>query len=125
MTDSPTRPASPPPPGDHRAELAALRAEGAALRAEQALREEEHGRASAELQQRLDQLHGIYLLSDATSRAEDLQTIYGEALRCLTRTLGADRASVLLFDEGGRMRFKAYAGLSDRYRERVDGHSPW
>ena len=37
----------------------------------------------------------------------------------------ADRASILLFDEDGLMRFKAWRGLSDGYRSAVTGHSPW
>jgi PAS domain S-box-containing protein len=37
----------------------------------------------------------------------------------------ADRAAVLLFDESGTMRFRAWRGLSDDYRAAVDGHSPW
>ena len=32
---------------------------------------------------------------------------------------------ILLFDEGGVMRFRAWRGLSDEYRAEVDGHSPW
>src|ERR671923_232279 len=38
---------------------------------------------------------------------------------------GDSRASVLLFDEAGVMRFQAWRNLSDRYRAAVDGHSPW
>ena len=39
--------------------------------------------------------------------------------------LEADRASVLRFDQAGVMRFRAWRGLSDRYRAATDGHSPW
>ena len=39
--------------------------------------------------------------------------------------LGVDRASILLFDPDGVMRFKAYRGLSDDYRRAVEGHTPW
>ena len=35
------------------------------------------------------------------------------------------RASILLFDAGGVMRFTAWRGLSDAYRQAVEGHSPW
>jgi PAS domain S-box-containing protein len=36
-----------------------------------------------------------------------------------------DRASILLLDQKGTMRFVASRGLSDRYRKEVEGHSPW
>jgi hypothetical protein len=37
----------------------------------------------------------------------------------------ADRASILVFDHAGVMRFKAWRGISDEYRTAVEGHSPW
>ena len=43
----------------------------------------------------------------------------------ILRALGCDRASVLLFDDAGVMRFVAWRGLSDGYRKAVEGHSPW
>ncbi|HYE59207.1 MAG TPA: PAS domain S-box protein, partial [Rhodothermales bacterium] len=67
----------------------------------------------------------IYRLVDAISRTATLQEIFGVALDSLLATLGADRASVLLFDADGVMRFKAWRGLSDAYRRAVEGHSPW
>ncbi|HSM51658.1 MAG TPA: hypothetical protein VLA75_09670, partial [Thermoanaerobaculia bacterium] len=39
--------------------------------------------------------------------------------------LDADRASILLIGEDGRVHFVAWRGLSERYRAAVDGHSPW
>ena len=39
--------------------------------------------------------------------------------------LGTERAAVLLDDGQGVMRFRAWRGLSDRYRRTVEGHSPW
>src|SRR5204863_111005 len=33
--------------------------------------------------------------------------------------------AILTFDPDGVMRFKAWRGLSDRYRAAVEGHSPW
>ena len=64
-------------------------------------------------------------MTEAVSRAEDVEGIYDVALGGLTRALRADRASILLFDEAGVMRFRAWRGLSDEYRAEVDGHSPW
>ena len=78
-----------------------------------------------ELQQRLYQLEAIYRMTAMASRAARLAEIYEAALDCLEGTLQADRASVLLFDENGVMRFQAWRGLSKKYRQAVDGHSPW
>lgn len=36
-----------------------------------------------------------------------------------------ERCSILLFDSDGTMRFKAYRGLSETYRQAVEGHTPW
>ena len=47
------------------------------------------------------------------------------ALDAVQQALAVDRASVLLFDDNGVMRFRAWTGLSDEYRRTVDGHSPW
>jgi GAF domain-containing protein len=64
-------------------------------------------------------------LTDSASRAADLGQILEEALDALEQTLRPDRASVLLFDPDGVMRFKAWRALSDGYRKAVEGHSPW
>ena len=37
----------------------------------------------------------------------------------------ADRAGILVLDDAGVMRFRAWRGLSDTYRAAVEGHSPW
>jgi PAS domain S-box-containing protein len=54
-----------------------------------------------------------------------LETVYQTALRCVQEALNVERASLLVFDAGGTMRFVAWSGLSDEYRAAVDGHSPW
>jgi PAS domain S-box-containing protein len=59
------------------------------------------------------------------SRASAIDEVYEAALRGLERAVGTDRASILLYDDDGVMRFKAWHGLSDRYRKAVEGHSPW
>lgn len=56
---------------------------------------------------------------------EGLETIYQQALVSLKRATGVERASILLFDPDGVMRFKAWLGLSDKYRQSVEGHTPW
>jgi len=72
-----------------------------------------------------DQLGALHELTEAISQAEDVEAIYDVALDGLTRALRADRASILLFDQAGVMRFRSWRGLSDEYRAAVDGHSPW
>jgi PAS domain S-box-containing protein len=64
-------------------------------------------------------------LTRAISRAETLDDIYDAALDALAQGLGVSRASILLFDADGVMRFKASRGLSEAYRQAVSGHTPW
>ena len=64
-------------------------------------------------------------VSRALGRTRDLDGVYSAALDTLAECLDVSRASVLLFDPDGVMRFKAYRGLSSDYRAAVEGHSPW
>jgi PAS domain S-box-containing protein len=61
----------------------------------------------------------------ALGRTRDSADIYAAALDTLAECLDVSRASILLFDPDGVMRFKAYRGLSGEYRAAVQGHSPW
>jgi signal transduction histidine kinase len=70
-------------------------------------------------------LEAVHHLVEALAAAPDLEAIYREAIAGLTAALRVDRASILLFDADGVMRFKAWHGLSDGYRAAVQGHSPW
>ena len=81
--------------------------------------------AGKELERRVRELDRIYELANAVSRAASLDEIYSSALACLTEVLGADRAAVLLFDASGVMRFQASRGISDGYRSKAEGHTPW
>jgi PAS domain S-box-containing protein len=65
------------------------------------------------------------ILTRALSRAASPEDIYDVALDVLEESLSVSRASVLLFDADGVMRFKAWRGLSQTYRDTVEGHSPW
>ena len=85
----------------------------------------EQRHAAVELRQRVEELSVLYRMTDSLARAGDLAGIYEEAIGGLLQATGADRASVLLFDGGGVMRFRAWRGLSDAYRAAVEGHSPW
>jgi PAS domain S-box-containing protein len=81
--------------------------------------------AEHELRRQLDQLAAIYRMTAALGKAPGPDVIYREALDCLCTALATPRASVLLFDPDGVIRFKAWRGLSDGYRAAVEGHSPW
>ena len=73
----------------------------------------------------LERLTAIGEMTLAMSQAATVDQIYRETLRTVERVLGAPRASILLFDPDRVLRFKAWKGLSDSYREAVEGHTPW
>lgn len=81
--------------------------------------------ARAELERRFEELRVVSAMADSLGHARAPEEIYEEAIDGLLRATGADRASILLFDAHGTMRFKAWRGLSDAYRAAVEGHSPW
>ncbi|WP_457555712.1 PAS domain S-box protein [Candidatus Pyrohabitans sp.] len=81
-------------------------------------------RAEEALRRRVEQLKAVYQMADAVSKARAIEEIYLEALNALQRALRADRAAILLFDRN-RLRFKAWRGISKRYRRAVEGHCPW
>lgn len=64
-------------------------------------------------------------LMDQVACAASLEDVYAGALSGLHDLLGIDRSAVLVFDAQGVMRFAACAGLSDAYKQAVEGHSPW
>jgi PAS domain S-box-containing protein len=67
----------------------------------------------------------LYEFADRLHRAAFLVAIYNAALDAMLMALHCDRASILLRDAKGVMRFVGWRGLSDGYRRAVDGHSPW
>jgi PAS domain S-box-containing protein len=81
--------------------------------------------AQREMHRRYEQLQSIYRMTATLVGAEDLQTIFREGLDCLTAALDTTRASILLIDPDGVMRFKDWRNLSDQYRQAVEGHTPW
>jgi signal transduction histidine kinase len=92
-------------------------------------RRREHGRGRAAraeaLERRYRELQLVYRMADAVSRAGALDEICEVALDGLHEALACDRAAVLLSDDAGVMRFKAWRRLTDGYRAAVEGHSPW
>jgi PAS domain S-box-containing protein len=67
----------------------------------------------------------LYQFTDRLFRARSIDDVYEAALDAIIRALRCDRASILVFDHAGVMRFVAWRGLSDAYRLAVEGHSPW
>src|SRR6185437_3936841 len=72
-----------------------------------------------------DEQTALYELTDQLFRTGSLNDACEAALDAIGRALGCERASILLADDTGVMRFVAWRGLSDGYRNAVEGHSPW
>jgi PAS domain S-box-containing protein len=71
------------------------------------------------------QQQALHDLVAAVNRAAEVTEIYDAALEAICRCHRASRASILLYDPDGVMRFKAWRGLSPAYRRAVEGHTPW
>jgi PAS domain S-box-containing protein len=82
-------------------------------------------RAQDELETSLRSLETLYRLADLVGQAATREDVYEAALDALVAGIGGDRASILLFDAEGVMRFTAWRKLSERYRAAMEGHSPW
>jgi PAS domain S-box-containing protein len=82
---------------------------------------EDSGRAGT----RADYLEILYRLTDKLYRANSMDAMLSAALEAITEALGCERCSILLFDPEGVMRFVAWRGLSDHYRQTLEGHTPW
>jgi PAS domain S-box-containing protein len=67
----------------------------------------------------------LFQLVDELHRAVSLDNVYDAALNAIIRALRCGRAAILLFDEGGAMRFVAWRGLSGAHRKIVEGRCPW
>ena len=70
-------------------------------------------------------LDAVARLTAAIGTAHTLPAVFDAALDGLRSAFGIERASILLFDPDGVMRFKAWRGLSAEYRAAVEGHTPW
>lgn len=108
--------------------IAALRSAAADLSEVEKQREfaeEQRRLANIELAERVRRRAALYRFVDRLHRAGSLVEVYDAALDTIIDTLRCDRASILLRDHAGIMRFVAWRGLSDAYRQAVDGHSPW
>jgi len=67
----------------------------------------------------------LFRLADQLHRAASLDSVFSAALEAIECSLKCNRASILLRDDTGLMRFAASRRLSDSYRKAVEGHSPW
>lgn len=85
----------------------------------------ERKRSEVTLARHRDEQAALYQFTDSLFRAASLSSVCDAALDAIQRALGCERASILLFDESGLMKFVAWRGLSDAYRRAVEGHSPW
>ena len=74
---------------------------------------------------RADEIAALYGFTDRLQRADSIDEVYDAALDSIMGAVKSDRASILLFDESGRMQFVASRGLSENYRSAASGHSPW
>ena len=81
--------------------------------------------AEALMARRAEEQAALYRFTDRLYRAASLNDIYDAALDAIVAALHCSRASILRCDGGGVMRFAAWRGLSERYRNAVEGHSPW
>lgn len=79
----------------------------------------------ASLARRRDEQNALYQFTDRLFRAASLADVHSAGLAAIADALRCERASILLFDSSGVMRFVAWRGLSDAYRRAVEGHSPW
>ncbi len=77
---------------------------------------ERNSRAQAEL---------LYEFAQAVVVAERVDQVFEVALNVIERVMATERAAILIRDDHGVMRFRAWRGLSDAYRSAVEGHSPW
>jgi PAS domain S-box-containing protein len=82
-------------------------------------------RAPPSLGKSVEELAALYEFTDRLYRARSQGGICDAALHAIMRSLNCERASILIFDASGVMRFVAWRGLSDDYRRAVEGHSPW
>jgi len=74
---------------------------------------------------RPSELRALYDFTDKLYRSQTSDEAYDASLEAIVAGLKCQRASILLFDDAGVMRFVASRGLSEVYRAAVDGHTPW
>src|SRR4029078_3032371 len=81
--------------------------------------------AELALASRMHEQAALFEFSERLQYVTSLTQVHEAALDAIARGLCCERAAILLFDHSGIMRFVAWRGLSDDYRNAVEGHSPW
>ena len=82
--------------------------------------------AAEELEIYHSEHRALYDALAALNAARSLEEGFEIALESILEVLNADRAALLLFDgDVTGPYFVAWRGLSETYRRRVEGHSPW
>ena len=81
--------------------------------------------AEQALARRRDEQAALFEFSGQLQHVSSVQQLYDLALDAIVRALGCQRAAILLFDSSDVMRFAAWRGLSEPYRQAVAGHLPW
>ena len=81
--------------------------------------------AEQALERRREEQAALFRFSEKLQYAASLPDIYEAGLDAITTALACERASILLLDDSNVMRFAGWRGLSDGYRQAVEGHSPW
>lgn len=82
-------------------------------------------RAEQMLARRMEEQAALFEFSERLQHITSMQEVHEVALDAIMRALDCQRASILLFDRSDVMRFVAWRGLSDGYREAAAAHSPW
>ncbi len=85
----------------------------------------ERKRAEKNIADRSRENRALFHLADQLHRAESLQDLYNAGVNAISDAMQCPKAAILLCDESGIMRFAAWPGLSESYREAAEGHSPW
>jgi signal transduction histidine kinase len=70
-------------------------------------------------------LEPLNRLADLVANPRESSDIYAAAVDAAILTLQGDRAAILVLDDAGIMRFRAWRGLSGEYRASATGYSPW
>jgi PAS domain S-box-containing protein len=81
--------------------------------------------AEQALARRMHEQAALFEFSERLQYVKSVHEVHEVALDAITHGLDCQRAAILLFDSAEIMRFVAWRGLSDAYRQAVEGHSPW
>jgi signal transduction histidine kinase len=77
------------------------------------------------LREMLHRTEQLYRFAQAVVASDRIEAVFEAAMASIESAVDTTRSAILLFDDAGKMRFRAWHGLSANYRAAVDGHSPW